>query len=122
MPTRPKNFRTTMVLPTGAKTAWSSIMYGETPLPASLSPGDIIVAAWAKFRNGVQVIGGVRKSDSPDYNIKFFTVLDAAGQAYPNWPIDVSDHEDFHSHGFQFHLNEDESITYHLRLVEKAAG
>ncbi len=108
-------------LPTGAKEYWSTIMSGEAKFPYTLYEGDIIVAAYARFDDGTQVIGGVRKSNSDDFNIKFFHVLDASGSVYPDLPIDCSDHEDFRGSGFVFILNEDESVEYHLAIKEQEA-
>lgn len=118
---RKKTYKATMLLPAGAKEYWSSIMYGEAKFPYEIYEGEIIVAAYAKFRDGTQVIGGVKKSDSEDYNIKFFNVLNPAGKVYPSWPIDCSDHEDFRHHGSIFILNDDESVEYELTIKEKEA-
>jgi hypothetical protein len=114
-----KTYKTTMYLPTNGHQDWSNIMYAETQFPYKIYPDEIIVAAYAKFRDGTQVIGGVKKAHDEDYNIKFFKVLDKKGMAYPDWPIDCSDHEDFHCKGFIFNLNDDETIEYHLSIVEK---
>jgi hypothetical protein len=114
-----KTYKTILWLPIGAKEYWSTLMRGEVQFPYTVYKDDIIVAAYAKFKDGTQVMGGVKKSDSPDFNIKFFTVLDADGKAYPNGPIDCSDHEDFQGSRFIFILNEDESIEYHLSIKEK---
>lgn len=108
-------------LPTGGKDYWSTIMSGEAKFPHAHYESDIIVAAYARFDDGTQVIGGVRKSNSDDFNIKFFHVMDAAGIVYPNWPIDCSDHEDFRGSGFVFNLNNDESVEYHLAIKEREA-
>jgi hypothetical protein len=108
-------------LPTGAKEYWSTIMSGEAKFPYSLYEGDIIVAAYARFDDGTQVIGGVRKSNSDDFNIKFFHVMDALGNVYPDLPIDCSDHENFRSSGFGFILNEEGSVEYHLAMKEQEA-
>lgn len=116
-----KIFKATMLLPVGGKDYWSTIMYGEAKFPYTLYEGDIIVAAYSQFKDGTQVIGGVRKSNSEDYNIKFFNVLDADGKVYSGWPIDCNDDEDFHGSGFIFILNEDENTEYHLSIKEKEA-
>jgi hypothetical protein len=108
-----------MWLPTGAKEYWSSIMAGEAKFQDTYYEGDIIVAAYALFEDGTQVIGGVKKSNVEDFNIKFFTVLDSTGKAYSGWPIDCNDHEDFRHSGNIFILNDDESIEYHLSIKEK---
>lgn len=113
------NYETTMWLPSGGKQYWSTIMSGEAKLPSELYQGDIIVAAYACFDDGTQVIGGVKKWDSDTYNIKFFTVLDASGKTYSGYPLDCSDHEDFLQTKYIFNLNGDESIEYHLSIAEK---
>jgi hypothetical protein len=113
-------YKATMWLPSDGKQYWSTIMYGEAELPSDLNQGDIIVAAYACFDDGTQVIGGVKKGDSEAYNIKFFTVLDASGKAYPGYPLDCSDHEDFLHTRYIFNLNDDESIEYQLTIAEKA--
>jgi hypothetical protein len=114
-----KTLKTTMWLPTGAKEYWSTIMSDEAKFPYELYEGDIIVAAYAAFKDGTQVIGGVKKAKEEGYNIKFFTVLDASGKAYSGWPIDCSDHEDFCQSGCIFILNDDESVEYHLSIQER---
>jgi hypothetical protein len=116
-----KTYKTTMLLPAGGQAYWSTIMYGEAKFPYKIYEGDIIVAAYARFKDGTQVIGGVKKSNSEDFNIKFFNVLDANGKVYSGWPIDCSDHEDFHGSGFIFILNDNEDIEYHLSIKEKEA-
>jgi hypothetical protein len=114
-----KTYKATMYLPVNGHQDWSNIMYGETKFPYKIYTDEMIVAAYAKFRDGTQVIGGVKKATDEDYNIKFFKVLDKNGMAYPDWPIDCSDHEDFHGKGFIFILNDDETIEYHLTIEEK---
>ena len=116
-----KTHKTTMQLPAGGMEYWSTIMYGEAKFPYTLYEGDIIVAAYARFKDGTQVIGGVRKAKEEDYNIKFFNVLDASGKVYSGWPIDCNDHEDFRGSGFNFFLNDDENIEYQLSIEEKEA-
>ncbi len=113
-------YEATMWLPSGGKQYWSTIMSGEAPLSAQFNQGDIIVAAYAQFTDGTQVIGGVRKWDADDYNIKFFTVLDAFGKAYADYPLDCSDHEDFLHTKHIFTINGDTHIEYHLTIKEKA--
>jgi hypothetical protein len=114
-----KTHKATLLLPTGGKEYWSTIMCGEAKFPYTLNEGDIIVAAYTQFKDGTQVIGGVRKSNSEDFNIKFFNVLDPDGKVYPDWPIDCSDHEDFRGSGYVFMLGGDESIEYQLVINEK---
>jgi hypothetical protein len=114
-----KTYKATLLLPTNGKQDWTNIMYGETKFAYKIYPDEIIVAAYAKFRDGTQVIGGVKKANDETYNIKFFKVLDKNGMAYPDWPIDCSDNEDFHGKGYIFILNDDETIEYHLDIVEK---
>jgi hypothetical protein len=116
-----KKNKATLLLPTGGMEYWSTIMCGEATFPHTLYEGDIIVAAYARFRDGTQVIGGVRKAKEEGYNIKFFNVLDASGKVYSGWPIDCSDHEDFRGSGFVFSLNDEGSTEYHLSIKEKEA-
>ena len=113
------NYTATMLLPTGTKEYWSSIMSCEAELDCTYYEGDIIVSADAQFEDGTKVIGGVRKSNSEDFNIKFFTVLDSSGKAYSSGTIDCSDHEDFRHSSYTFILNDDESIEYLLVIEEQ---
>ncbi|WP_420127162.1 hypothetical protein [Longimicrobium sp.] len=109
-----------MLLPAGGANAWTQIMQGAAPVPDQLDTGSPIVMAWARFDDGTQVAGGVYKSDTPtDYNVKFMWVLDANGNQYPGWPLDVSDHEDFSTGAYYFGLPQDEDPeTYLLNVVE----
>ncbi|CAI8995698.1 BppU_N domain-containing protein [Pseudomonas sp. IT-P44] len=109
-----------MTLPAGGKEAWTLIMQGNTPVPDEISVGSPVVMAWARFDDGTQVAGGVYKSATPtDYNVKFMWVLDADGNQYPGWPIDVSDHEDFLNNGYLFSLTPDSEEVYLLNVVER---
>jgi hypothetical protein len=114
----------TMVLPVGGKAEWTRIMRGEVPVHDSIEQGSPIVQASAVFSDGTVVVGGVARSDTPaEYNNKFMWVFDAKGQRYPNWPIDVGDHEDFESNGVAFSLREDaEDEEYELNIVEGTAA
>ena len=110
-----------MVLPPGGKQAWTEIMFGTTPVPDRINTGTPIVMAWARFKDGTQVAGGVYKSETPtDYNVKFMWVLDAKGNLYPGWPLDVSDNEDFLPHAYNFTLTPDSEQAYRLNIVEKS--
>jgi hypothetical protein len=118
MSTRPK-YSANMVLPKGGKQAWTDIMQGSAPVPDELPVNDPIVMAYAQFKDGTRVAGGVSKSDTPtDYNIKFMWVFDANGKHYPGWPIDVSDDEDFLQRAYSFSLTEGADEEYLLNLVE----
>lgn len=109
----------TMVLPKGGVEAWTLIMYGEAPVPDQINTGSPVVMAYARFDDGTQVAGGVYKGDDPtDYNVKFMWVLDASGNQYPGWPIDVSDEEDFTTRSYLFSLTEDGADDYLLKIVE----
>lgn len=109
-----------MLLPAGGKEAWTLIMQGNAAVPDEISVGSPVVMAWARFDDGTQVAGGVYKSDTPtDYNVKFMWVLDADGNQYPGWPIDVSDHEDFLNNGYLFSLTPDSDEVYLLNVVER---
>lgn len=108
-----------MVLPSGGKQAWTEIMQGTAPVPGEINTGSPIVMAWARFKDGTQVAGGVYKSDTPtDYNVKFMWVLDANGNQYPGWPLDVSDNQDFLAKAYVFTLTPDSEQTYRLNIAE----
>ncbi|MBL7816686.1 MAG: hypothetical protein JNL70_16815 [Saprospiraceae bacterium] len=112
----------TLFLPPNAKTLWTAYMQAETPVPEGIYESQPIVMAVATFADGTWVAGGVMKSKEPDvYNIKFFNTFDANGNLItePRQPIDPSDHEDFHHGGCIFNLNDDESVEYHLTIVER---
>jgi hypothetical protein len=110
-----------MLLPAGGSNAWTQIMQGAAPVPDEIDTGSPIVMAWARFDDGTQVAGGVYKSDTPtDYNVKFMWVLDANGNQYPGWPLDVSDHEDFSTGAYSFSLPQDEEQGTHLLNVVEA--
>ncbi len=107
-----------MVLPAGGMEAWTQIMQGASPVPNEINTGSPIVMAWARFDDGTQVGGGVSKSETPtDYNVKFMWVLDANGNQYPGWPIDVSDDEDFLTTAYFFSLTPD-GESYLLNVIE----
>lgn len=109
-----------MILPSGGKQAWTDIMQATAPIPDEIDTGSPIVMAWARFKDGTQVAGGVYKSDTPsDYNVKFMWVLDANGNRYPGWPIDVADHENFLHKAYTFTLTPDSEETYRLNIAEK---
>jgi hypothetical protein len=111
-----------MVLPPGGKEAWTQIMQGTGPVPDKINAGSPIVMAWARFKDGTQVAGGVYKSDTPtDYNVKFMWVFDANGNQYPGWPLDVSDNENFLGKAYSFSLTPDAEETYLLKVAEKRA-
>jgi hypothetical protein len=108
-----------MVLPPGGKQAWTEIMQGSAPVPEDINTGSPIVMAWARFKDGTQVAGGVCKSDTPtDYNVKFMWVLDAKGNQYPGWPLDVSDDQDFLAKAYAFSLTPDGDQTHLLNVAE----
>lgn len=110
-----------MVLPAGGKQVWTELMQGSAPVPDKINAGSPIVMAWARFDDGTQVAGGVAKTDTPtDYNLKFMWVLDAKGNQYPSWPIDVSDDEDFLGSAYTFALTPGDEPTHRLNIVEAA--
>jgi hypothetical protein len=111
----------TMILPKGAKQAWTNLMQGPPPnAPDQINNGSPIVMAYARFDDGTQVAGGVYKWEDPNgpLNIKFMWVFDANGNQYPGWPIDVSDNEDFLQNGYSFSLTEGVDDEYLLNIVE----
>jgi hypothetical protein len=112
----------TLYLPKDGKTIWTAYMQAEKPVPPNIYENQPIVMSVATFDDGIMVAGGVMKSNEPEaYNIKFFNTFDAQGNLItePYAPIDPSDHEDFHHSGNIFYLNDDESVEYHLKIVER---
>jgi hypothetical protein len=108
-----------MILPEGAKQAWTDIMQGQASVPDEINTGSPIVMARAQFNDGTWVAGGVYKGENPtDFNIKFMWVFDAKGNQYPGWPIDVSDDENFLQNAYAFSLTEDVDDEYLLNVVE----
>ncbi|HJR09290.1 MAG TPA: hypothetical protein VJ842_18670 [Pyrinomonadaceae bacterium] len=108
-----------MILPKGAKQAWTDIMQGQATVPDEINTGSPIVMAQARFKDGTWVAGGVYKGENPtDYNVKFMWVFDANGNQYPGWPIDVSDDQDFLQTAYAFSLTEDVDDEYTLNIVE----
>jgi hypothetical protein len=118
-----KIFSATLYLPKNGKQIWTALMQGESPVPSGIYEGQPIVMATTTFEDGIMVAGGVMKSNQSDeFNIKFFNTFDAQGNliSEPRQPIDPSDHEDFYQNGCIFNLNDDESVEYHLEIVERA--
>ena len=107
-----------LVLPTGGMETWTQIMQGAGPSTDSIDQGTPIVMAAARFDDGTQIVGGVYKSGTPDYNVKFMWVFDANGNRCPGWPIDVSDDEDFRGRTYGFSLTPDGEETHVLNVVE----
>lgn len=109
----------TMILPEGAKQAWTNLMQGEAPVPDEINTGSPIVMAHARFEDGTWVAGGVYKGENPaDFNVKFMWVFDANGNQYPGWPVDVGDHQDFLQKVYAFSLTEGVDDEYLLNVVE----
>ena len=111
------HFTATLLLPTKGKQHWSELMYGEAAVPDKIDHGSPIVQAGAAFADGIQVVGGVLKSEAPDeYNIKFMWVFDKHGHQYSGWPIDTSDHEDFQHEEYDFVIDDQH---YQLTVQEQ---
>ena len=99
--------KTTMYLPHGGKKLYTQYMQGElnAKIPKNIEKDSPIVASVASFPDGNYIIGGVLKSDNQEFNPIFFWVFNQQGQQYSDWPIDVSDFEDFDVGLMEFELN-----------------
>ena len=106
----------TMYLPSGGKLIYTQCMQGDLSAPNYLDQGSPIVRSVAKFDDGNLVEGGVLKSGDPTYNIIFMWVFMPNGTQYSEWPIDVSDFEDFDIDALEFKLN---GCDYVLRIEER---
>ena len=111
----------TMTLPAGGKKHWTRIMQADEVPPAhkDARAGDPLVLSHAVFADGTLVIGGVCKGNEPEFNPSFMWVFDRSGVRYPGWPIDLSDHEDFHTSGTEFAVDPSaDEPAYELLIVE----
>jgi hypothetical protein len=114
---------TNFTLPKNGKQAWPKLMHMQdddvvvvTEDIDSWSPS--IVSTTAVYDNGIRVMGGVSKSNKPkEYNSLFFWVFDQQGTQLPDWPIDVSDHEDFAFSEIHFEMKEE----LYVLIVQEAA-
>ena len=112
----PSNTTATMYLPPGGKQLYTQYMQGDITAPEYLSEGSPIVATIANYDDGNFVQGGVLKSGDPVYNIIFMWAFMPNGTQYTEWPIDVSDVEDFEMETLEFQLN---GCDYVLRIEER---
>ena len=112
--------KATIYLPKKGKQKWTEIMEGLNNISEDILPFQPIVMSTTVFEDGVVVVGGVLKSESPeDYNLKFFYVFDKKGNRIPN-VIDPSDDEDFRESKRVFYLDPEEmSDKYILSIKEK---
>ena len=115
--------KATIILPFDGKNKWTALMQGDTKVSDAIYENQPIVMETTKFENGIAAVAGVLKSKTPDtFNMKFVYVFDEQGNLIhePYQPVDVSDHEDWHTKGINFILNDDESVEYQLTFEEKA--
>ena len=109
----------TLYLPKKGKEIWTSIMEGRSDISEDIYECQPIVQATSRFRDGIQVVGGVYKSPQPEeYNIKFYYVFDKKGNMLPH-RIDPSDHEDFRENIIVFYLNEEEVGDKYILYIKE---
>ncbi len=113
-----KTLEAIMILPKNGRKDWTQLMYGNVLPPENIALNEIVVSATATFPDGVKAVGGVKKYT--EYCYKFIDVYDSNGKLFDNYPIDVSDNEDFMQKGYFFNINEDESVEYHLIIEEES--
>jgi len=113
-------FTATMMLPKNGKQYWTDLMQGKAPVADNITVGSPIVLGTALFDDGTIVLGGVSKTKDPtDFNIIFMWVYNQDGDKYPDWPIDLSDSEDFFINSIEFSpIDGDEAD--HLLLITEA--
>jgi hypothetical protein len=119
---KPK-FKATMTIPENGSKLWTDIMQNPANHPVHWSierEGEYIVAAVAKFSNGVFVVGGVtRGKKSEELNIPSFMVFDKNCNRIGGSPIDANDWEDFGLRKIQFGIDPDDEFgEYLLSIVE----
>ena len=101
--------KATLYLPKNGKENWTRLMEGADQEYEDILPFQPLVLSSVRYRNGITVVGGVAKSETPlDYNIKFFYVFDKNGNRLPDL-IDPSDDEDFRESKRIFYLNFEEA-------------
>jgi len=109
----------TLYLPKNGKEVWTSIMEGSSTISIDIYENQPIVQAFAQFRDGIKVVGGVYKSAQPEeYNIKFYYVFDKEGNMLPH-RIDPSDNEDFRESSRMFYLNEDDVGDQYVLYIKE---
>lgn len=114
--------KATIILPIDGKKKWTAYMQGEAKVSNNIYENQPIVMETAHFENGIKAAAGVLKSKTPEvFNVKFVYIFDQEGNLIynPSQPVDVSDHEDWHTGSIIFYLNEDESVEYKLTFTEK---
>jgi hypothetical protein len=103
-------YTATMHLPRGGIQQWNDYLEGNLPVPKNIYRDSPVAMAYAAFEDGTRVMGGVLKcaDDITDERpcCMFFWVFDKDGKQYANWPIDISDAEEFDS-SYGFTLQED---------------
>ena len=113
----------TMYLGPQGRTLYTSYMQGThtTPIASTIDVNSPIVGSIARFPDGTWVHGGVLKSGKAEYNIIFMWVFHKNGTQYADWPIDVSDFEDFESTEYQFQLGKCDYVLKVVDEVEKTS-
>ena len=119
---KPK-FKATMTIPENGSKLWTDIMQNPAnhQIPSSIKrEGEYIVAAVAKFSNGVFVVGGVTVGKkNEDFNMVSFMVFDKNCNQIGGWPIDTNDWDDFGLRKIQFGIDPDDEFgEYLLSIVE----
>lgn len=87
-------------------------------IPENIDKGSPIVASYAEFPDGNYVFGGVLKSGQPEYNSIFMWAFRPNGTQFQEWPLDVSDVEDFEAKSMIFELD---GCEYELEIKERSA-
>jgi hypothetical protein len=112
---------TNFTLPKNGKQTWTKFMQmpnDDVVVPEDIDPWSPIVSATAVFDDGIWVMGGALKSDDPkEHNSIFFWAFDQQGTQLREWPIDVSDSEDFVISEIHFEIKEE---PYVLKIQEAA--
>jgi hypothetical protein len=108
----------TIHLPKGGRRYWTDVFRGTAPPDPSMAPGQVLVFASATFGDGTRAALWI-ESGPGGANSFGARVYDAKGAAYPGWPIDLSDAEDFEMKRISFDLREGaEDGEYLLEIVE----
>ena len=117
-------YTATMHLPQGGIQTWNDYLEGNLPIPKNIHKYSPVAMAYVAFEDGTQVMGGVLKF-TDDVNDErpccmFFWVFDKDGKQYADWPIDISDAEEFSSsYGFTLHEGVVGEDDFEYRFVLK---
>lgn len=109
-----------MYLPPNGKSIYTKFMQGRlnADIPKDIDKGSPIVASYAEFPDGNYVFGGVLKSGQTEYNSIFMWAFRPNGTQFPEWPLDVSDVEDFEAKSMIFELD---GCEYELEIKERSS-